>query len=90
MSALLDTVESPPQRAESAVTPARDARRDDARQAIRTACSTLLNEDGFRRWIACRAKFHKYSFGNVMLILSQKPDAMHVADKSRIPSANVG
>jgi len=25
------------------------------------------------------AKLHKYSFGNVMLILSQKPDATHGA-----------
>jgi Antirestriction protein len=25
------------------------------------------------------AKFHRYSFGNVVLILSQKPDATHVA-----------
>jgi antirestriction protein ArdC len=59
--------------------PASDARRDDARQAIRTACSTLLNEEGFRRWIECRAKFHRYSFGNVLLIASQRPDATHVA-----------
>lgn len=79
MSALLDTVESPPQSAESAADSARDARRDDARQAIRTACSTLISEEGFRRWIECRSKFHRYSFGNVLLIASQRPDATHVA-----------
>ncbi len=31
------------------------------------------------RYLSMLAKFHKYSFGNVMLILSQKPDATHVA-----------
>jgi len=31
------------------------------------------------RYLSKLAKFHKYSFGNVMLILSQMPDATHVA-----------
>lgn len=31
------------------------------------------------RFLAAVAKFHRYSFGNVMLILSQKPDATRVA-----------
>lgn len=31
------------------------------------------------RYLAMLARFHKYSFGNVMLILSQMPDATHVA-----------
>jgi len=31
------------------------------------------------RYLSMLAKFHRYSFGNVMLILSQKPDATHVA-----------
>ncbi len=30
-------------------------------------------------YLAMLAKFHRYSFGNVLLILSQKPDATHVA-----------
>lgn len=31
------------------------------------------------RYLAMLARFHKYSFGNVMLILAQKPDATQVA-----------
>lgn len=30
-------------------------------------------------YLATMAKFHRYSFGNIMLIMSQKPDATHVA-----------
>ena len=56
-----------------------EAKRDDARKAVRDAVSTLVNEDGFKRWIQCRARFHRYSFGNVLLIASQRPDATHVA-----------
>lgn len=35
--------------------------------------------EALTRYLSTLAKFHKYSFGNVMLILSQKPDATHVA-----------
>jgi len=31
------------------------------------------------RYLAMLARFHTYSFGNVMLILAQRPDATHVA-----------
>jgi antirestriction protein ArdC len=31
------------------------------------------------RFLAMVARFHRYSFGNVMLILTQRPDATHVA-----------
>jgi len=31
------------------------------------------------RYLAMLARFHRYSFGNVMLILFQRPDATHVA-----------
>lgn len=54
-------------------------RRDATRRQIREAVSTLVNEDGFRRWLAVRSRFHRYSFGNVLLIASQRPDATHVA-----------
>ena len=35
--------------------------------------------DTLTRYLDTLARFHHYSFGNVMLIASQKPDAMHVA-----------
>lgn len=56
-----------------------DARRDEARQRIREAVAQLMEEDGFRRWIAARSKFRRYSFGNVLLIASQCPHATRVA-----------
>jgi len=31
------------------------------------------------RWLSTLAKFHRYSFGNIMLIASQRPDATQVA-----------
>lgn len=31
------------------------------------------------RYLATMARFHRYSFGNVCLILSQRPDATHIA-----------
>ena len=53
--------------------------RDETRRQIREAVSTLVNEDGFRRWLHVRSRFHRSSFGNVLLIASQRPDATHVA-----------
>lgn len=35
--------------------------------------------EALTRYLAVMAKFHRYSFGNIMLILSQRPDASHVA-----------
>lgn len=35
--------------------------------------------EALTRYLAMLARFHKYSFGNVMLILSQMPTATHVA-----------
>lgn len=35
--------------------------------------------DTLTRYLDVLARFHRYSFGNVMLIASQKPDATHVA-----------
>ncbi len=35
--------------------------------------------DSLKAFLAAAARFHNYSFGNVMLITMQKPDATHVA-----------
>ena len=56
-----------------------DARRDEARRALRDAVSQLVNEEGFRRWVEVRSRFRRYSFGNCLLIAAQRPDATHVA-----------
>ena len=43
---------------------------------------TALNEgrsEALTQYLAAIGRFHRYSFGNVMLIASQKPTATHVA-----------
>lgn len=35
--------------------------------------------ESLTRYLSVMAKFHHYSFGNIMLILAQRPDATHVA-----------
>jgi antirestriction protein ArdC len=60
-------------------TAARDERREQARQAIKQAAGEHLSEDGFRRWIEIRSRFHRYSMGNTLLIAAQCPDASQVA-----------
>lgn len=41
--------------------------------------SAIQDSDTFRQYLTAQAKFHNYSFGNVLLILAQKPDATRVA-----------
>jgi antirestriction protein ArdC len=56
-----------------------------ARQVIGQALGSLAEDlntgksEGYRRFLAAMARFHDYSFGNVMLIVSQRPGATHVA-----------
>lgn len=56
-----------------------------ARQVIGEAISSLAEDlnngksEAYRRFLAAMARFHDYSFGNVMLIVSQRPGATHVA-----------
>lgn len=57
----------------------------EARKTIEQALERLSDElnagksGTLEAFLAMLAKFHRYSFGNVMLILSQRPDATHVA-----------
>lgn len=39
----------------------------------------LINSNQYKNYLKTMAKFHKYSFGNIMLILKQKPDASNVS-----------
>lgn len=39
----------------------------------------VMSTEGWRRYLTAQAKFHNYSAGNVLLILSQKPEATQVA-----------
>lgn len=55
------------------------AKREESRELLEQAARELLTSDGWRAWADTRAKFHRYSFGNCMLIACQRPDATRVA-----------
>ena len=57
----------------------RTQQRDDARRAIQEAVAELMDGDNFRRWLETRSRFHRYSFGNVLMIAMQCPEAKQVA-----------
>lgn len=56
-----------------------------ARQVIGQALDALAEDlnggrsEAYRRFLAAMARFHDYSFGNVLLIVSQRPGATRVA-----------
>lgn len=58
---------------------------EQAREMTDEALARLANaldegkSEELTRFLGAVAKFHRYSFGNVMLIMSQKPDATQVA-----------
>lgn len=51
---------------------------DDALAALTEALQQGRSE-ALTRYLAVMARFHRYSFGNILLIMLQKPDATHVA-----------
>ncbi|MBX3357327.1 MAG: hypothetical protein KF745_02755 [Phycisphaeraceae bacterium] len=51
---------------------------DQALESLATALAAGKSE-ALTKYLAVLARFHKYSFGNVMLILWQRPEATHVA-----------
>ena len=46
---------------------------------LERAIGEIHDSASFRRYLDAQARFHEYSFGNVALILSQRPDATAVA-----------
>ena len=55
------------------------SKRAEQRALVEQACRELLSSEGWRRYAEVRATFHRYSFGNCMLIAMQRPDAVQVA-----------
>jgi antirestriction protein ArdC len=51
----------------------------EARERLARAVEALADSETFGAWLRARAQFHDYSFGNVCLIVSQRPDATRVA-----------
>src|SRR5215207_8039177 len=46
---------------------------------LERSVAAIQDSDTFRAYLSAQARFHQYSFGNVLLILAQKPDATRVA-----------
>jgi antirestriction protein ArdC len=51
----------------------------DARERLAEAVERMADSETFAAWLRARATFHDYSFGNVCLIVSQRPDATQIA-----------
>jgi hypothetical protein len=54
-------------------------RRRRDRERVERAARELLDSDGWKRWVRTRARFHRYSLHNTLLIAHQRPDATRVA-----------
>ena len=39
----------------------------------------ITESEGFQRYLTAMSRFHRYSYGNVLMIMSQRPDATRVA-----------
>jgi len=46
---------------------------------LKEGVANLTNSDRWKEYLMVQARFHKYSAGNVMLIMAQRPDATRVA-----------
>jgi antirestriction protein ArdC len=46
---------------------------------LERSVAAIQDSDTFRAYLTAQARFHQYSFGNVLLILAQRPDATSVA-----------
>ena len=51
----------------------------DARERLAEAVERMADSETFAAWLRARATFHDYSFGNICLIVTQRPDATQVA-----------
>src|SRR5438045_7516935 len=58
----------------SSATPLREAL-----QRLDTAVSSIHDSATFRQYLDAQARLHQYSWGNVLLIIAQRPDATRVA-----------
>lgn len=54
------------------------AQRSEQAEMLAQAVDTLTSEEGWLRYLNSRARFHKYSFNNTILIALQKPEATQV------------
>src|SRR4051794_24305850 len=46
---------------------------------LEQAVAGIQDSDTFRAYLTAQARFHRYSWGNALLILAQRPESTHVA-----------
>ncbi|SCG15594.1 hypothetical protein GA0070610_1829 [Micromonospora echinofusca] len=61
----------------------RRAKLADLHERVVAEVGKITDSDQWRRWLQFAAKFHGYSFNNVLLIMAQRPDATWVAGYKR-------
>ena len=65
-------------------------KKDDAKQKIAAGLEALSEavqngrSEEFEQYLTVMSRFHRYSFGNSILILCQRADATHVAGYTRL------
>ncbi len=53
-------------------------KQQESQELLEQAVDNLMSTEGFRKYLVSRARFHKYSFNNTILIAMQRPDATMV------------
>ena len=73
--------EHPPQQKQSSKDKAKALRQriDDSLDTLAKAVDEVRASETFRAYLEVQARFHKYSWHNTLLVLSQRPDASQVA-----------
>ena len=57
----------------------REQRLDEALEILVQGFEEITESDGFQGYLEAMSRFHQYSYGNVLMIMSQRPDATRVA-----------
>ncbi len=57
----------------------RELRMREALNVLVEGFDEITDGDGFQRYLEAMSKFHRYSYGNVLMIMAQRPDATRVA-----------
>ncbi len=57
----------------------REERMQEVLTTLEEGIETILTSEGYRQYLQTASRFHAYSFGNVILVMLQKPDATRVA-----------
>lgn len=61
----------------------RRQKHEDAAQRLETMLTDLMDTETFRRYLRAMSRFHRYSWANVAMILSQRPNATRVNSYNR-------